>query len=422
MGKKHNHEVDRGAIVPKGDSNSLADVLANCGRLHSSGFLSLMDDFTLVIYSADADLWRFIEVEGAASLPATSLRFRLLPPMQVLHQQRIIDQRASASANPSPPSTLVASMLLGVQAAEMIVEKEGKEADPALFVAWPSQHDAELEVLIKVFQDLKVKVYHSGKPGAWRYFRSRYKSCLIVVHPDTRVWQIPGLFPLLEKGSTRVFSIGMQPAFTDRNLSFSCQRLFPNGKATFITDDLFQHHPEQASAVIRALLYGIDKKAKEPGAARDKVVTRPGIKEWLLKLAEESINEHGGIDTRRMRLYSDICALCPPEEEDPDDLPNPLPESNLVSPPPSELPGFSGVWEQDPARCTDMMVDWFAGWSMLNLRSFRKFVICYESAETEKRIDVYGQTRYDPLDDPKGWSKKYQHIGVVRPTSIASPK
>ncbi|KAK0270254.1 hypothetical protein LTR35_014288 [Friedmanniomyces endolithicus] len=400
-----------GSMVPAEASRLEADAVVECCKLHASGLVAMQDKYTLLLYPAYDDEWRFVERPDAPMVPNAPLRFLFMPPMKGRSVKRV-----TATPSPlqrAPVTAIVAKDILGIDARKLLIEKDGKPPDTSVFLAWPQEHDAELEILVKTFQELSCKVYHSGTPGAWQNFRRRYyKSCLILVHPDTPLWEIPRLHSILLNGGVRVFSIGLQR--TASPSLYGCERLLPIGKVTFITDDVFVNHPEQASQIIQLFLD--TNKAKPPGGENDKIAARPGVKDWLRHLATERTRD--GNDKRWLRLYYDICQLCPPQDEDLYDLPNPSPTSHLVSLPPREMPSSVGLWERDPEAATDAMVEWFAGWSVLNASQYRKFLVCFESEKATMVMDENGQAMYRVVADPRGWAKSWQHIDVQRPEQL----
>ncbi|TKA68633.1 hypothetical protein B0A55_07372 [Friedmanniomyces simplex] len=409
-----------GSIAPVEISRREADAVAECCKLHASGLVAMQDNFTLLLYPARDDEWRFLERPNVPTVPNAPLRFQFMPPLEGRGHKQAAADGSSVPPAWQRPSVTVAKDMLNIDARNLLVEKEGRQADTSVFLAWPQEHEAELQILVKCFQDLNCKVYHSGTPGAWQYYRRKYnKSCLILVHPDTPLWEIPRLHSMLQNGGVRMFSIGLQ-LLARQSLEdpavYHCERLFPFGKVTFITDEVFVNHPEKASQVIQLFLE--NNKVKPPGGENDKIAARPGVKDWLRQLATERTTERGRNDNRWLQLYYDICQLCPPEDEDPYDLPNPSPTSHLVSLPPQELPSFIGLWEHDPDAATDAMVEWFAGWSVLNANKFRKFLVCHEPQKGTMVTDENGQSKYHVDADPRGWAKRWQHIDVQRPETI----
>ena len=288
-----------------------------------------------------------------------------------------------------------------------------------MFLAVPFDHEAELQLLVKYFQDLECKVYHSGTPGAWNYLRKMQKNLLVLLHSDFPLAQMQGLQMVLADGSTRFFLVGPRSQLDLENVDedttgYAVQRIFPRASATLLTDDLFLEQPEKASDLIQTFL----SQAKSNQTFSDKLLTRPGIKEWLFELMKEKTSDGGTKGKPWAQLYVDICKLCPPETEDPFDRPNLLPSSYLVSCPPVHMTSFFAAAQQGPEQATDVLVQWFAGWAMVNKTSYRRFVVCYESAKTKVVVGEHGQVSHKSEPDPKGWAQKWNHISVSAPDRI----
>ncbi|KAK5118605.1 hypothetical protein LTR85_008070 [Meristemomyces frigidus] len=403
-----------GSVVPQAASVAMTDKLAECCKLHASGFVSIQDRYTLLLYPSNSEEWRFVETTNAPAVPNTSLRFRIFPPIADFHRSKDTMAVMEPALLQHSASVIVGKALLGLDPSSVLQ----RSADQKMFIAWPAHRHQELTVLVKYFQDLNCRVYHSGTPGAWAYFRGKYaKGSVVIIHPETPFWEIPMLHSFLVAHDAKFFSMSMRQTIRtddDQQPALSCERRFPLGRVTYITDDVFVYHPEKATGIINAFVAA--NATKPVGGENDRIAARPGVKVWLRKLAQEQATERGRPDARWLELYESLCTLCPPDAEDPYDLPNPLPSSNLVSIPAEELPSFYGLWEQDEERATNKMVEWFAGWTVLNADKFRRFFVCYEPKGGEFVQDENGRFRVDA--DPRGWSKKYQYIGVLRPDEV----
>ncbi|KAH9845242.1 Chromatin organization modifier domain [Teratosphaeria destructans] len=281
-----------------------------------------------------------------------------------------------------------------------------------VFILWPSNRHAELQKLQQRFLDVGCKVHSSGIPAAWDNFRTKhYKLSLVLVHREMQLWRVPGLNEFLQIASghvqffrvdtpdTRVVA-GAEDDELGQTPGYTYQRIFPDGRITYITDDVFIYHPQKALAIIQDVL----KRGKGRNA---KIATRPGIKDWLCKPALDDIAGRGTQQSPEyMHLYQAICDLCPPEDEDPLDPPNPLPSSTLVSASVDELPSFVEMWDSQPRKATSYMVEWFAGWCLMNVEKFRRFVVCHEPKAGGDDGDV------------ERWRKEFQHIGVMTPEQV----
>ena len=286
----------------------------------------------------------------------------------------------------------------------------------------------ELKLLTKFFEGLKRKVYNSNSVGAWNYFRKTYGTsfCLVLVHPSELFdGALPGLNSMLvDYGRCRVFSIGVQHEQCIRERrepAYEAQRLFPQGGITFITDDVFVYYPDKATEIIEGFLR--ETRAKPPGAEMNKIGARPGIKDWLMRLAIEKFEEQGGeghcTDLRWIDCYEALCRLCPFEHEDPEfaNYHVPLESSHLWSIWEESLPSFKGRWESgDEEGATEYMANLFAGEACCKAWKYRKFFFVYQRPGLEEMVtSSQGQPVVQQVVDPKGWSLKYSHINVVTP-------
>ncbi|SMY21634.1 unnamed protein product [Zymoseptoria tritici ST99CH_1A5] len=384
-------------------NEEIARELSDTCKNNASGFIAAVNGHTakILIYPSDVEGWKFLDRPGMKFDGPFNFRiFKTLPSVETLL--------------PSMEDKRLPAIAIGEDLAKLptdtLINKNGTQEIRAVFLMLTPMHQAELEVYAAYFAALDVKVYHSGMAGAWAHFRRHHRGThgLLMIHTDIPLWQIPGLHNFLQYGS-RVFKVGGN--VNDVDPGFTCERLFPIGTAVFITDDLFAHYPEEATAIIQSFVK--QHKDKPDGAEFNRIVTRPGVKLWLEKLAEES-QRRGRGDSRWVRLHECMCQLCPPEDEDPDDPPNPLPDSWLVSIAPELLPSFRGLWEKDPERATAFMVNWFAGWTVENAHNFRKFYIAYKPRNriTKTVTDTSGRLVEQELLDPKGWGDKYQHLAV----------
>ncbi|KAK4505045.1 hypothetical protein PRZ48_003008 [Zasmidium cellare] len=406
-----------GIFADAAQANSV-EAIADVCKTHVAGLVATPDgrDSKMLIYPGNAEEWKFFDREREHSSECV-LRFRLFeelpnpPPKEWTTQEAPIDKR--------PPAQILAEDLVHLDSETIFPEKELKKHPVrAVFLMIPADHQAELAVFKEYFAALKCKVYHSGQAGAWDYFRKKFSSsCALIVHPDVQLWRIPELYAFLAStgGGVRMFSIGVNPTVAlleEREPEFTCDRLFPHGMVIFITDDTFRNDPEQATSIINAFIEA--HRPKPPGGETSRIAARPGILEWLLNLVVENTADRGRKDDRWMALYNAMCKLSVLDlkDEDLDDDPeladDPL---FLISLSPELLPAMEDLKATgDRDAATDMAVDWFAGWSLLHASSFRKFVVCHEA-----RVGVdEAMNGSVPQTDPRGWGRKYQHMGVVR--------
>lgn len=310
-----------------------------------------------------------------------------------------------------------------------------------VFIHMPHERKAEMGLLVDLFErQLRIKTVTSmpGDVAAWDYVRKGCGgSCLLVFHPTEHFNDhIPGLHKFLtEHGSTvRAYSIGVQYDLCmregrkltreGRKLTYEAQRIFPHGGMMFISDDVFVYYPEKATAIIDN--FRKEAEDKQAGGVFSRIAARPGIKDWLARLAEAKHEEQGGqqVDSRWSDCYEAVCRLCPPQDEDgyykPHSVPNET--SYLWSPWEESLPSFQGKWQRDEAGATEQMVEFFAASACCVVSEYRKFHFVYQRPEHEGSVvDVEGQL-VQRDSDPHGWMEKYCHVGVVTPDQALKPR
>ena len=414
-----------GEIIIEHPEEAKTELVPILCKIHECGLIATPNGHdTKVIIYPNMETWKFLDVFGAIPTSGSALRFCLLPRLPGLSERN--DPPSNNPPFPTiqrPIETTIGNIMAKLDHERLMTKEELKgTVERVVFIMIPCSRTAEFHFLVRFFRGLKFKIYHSGTSGAWSYFRHRYsKSCLIIIHPDIPLSRIAGLHDFLAStgSAARFFTIGVDPhaaILDDREPSFGCTRYFPHGTVYFITDDVLVYHPENATDLIRTFLER--HKHKPEGGENDRIVARPGVKTWLFRLAQTRFAESGGQDIRMTVLYEALCRLCPVEDEDPHDPPNPASTSMLISVPPDTFPRIEKLWEKDESAATDYMVNWFAGWSVMNASRFRKFIVCHEAKSGNQKLVMNETGRMVPhLDlDPMGWAEKYQNIGVLLPT------
>ncbi|PPJ56995.1 hypothetical protein CBER1_00594 [Cercospora berteroae] len=404
---RQSNEIAAGFLhldVAEGDE--MAGLSEVC-KLNDCGIVATVVGYssTILIYPSDAEPWKFLDTPDMP-LSNASLKFCAFDGVPSLQK------KLQSTDAPAPIDMQPLHSVLGRDLAHLDVENLFVKSPEAVFLMIPSTHSTISEVYRQIFTGMKCKVYHSETAGAWDYFRRKYRTGVLLVHTDVPLWQVPGLAEWSSQ-ATAVFTVGVDEAaaiLEDRKPAFGCTRILALGNAVFLSDDLLVYHPERATEIIQNFL---DANSFKPeGAEANKILARPGLKQFLFKNFIDCEKPH----ERWLRLYGAVCDLCPPEMEDGEESPNPLPNANLISVDPELLPSFDGLWEKDEAAATDFMINWFAGWALLNTSRFRRFVVCY--------LPRAASSNEDPKEvandiESRGWTEKYQHISVLTPDQVA---
>ena len=294
----------------------------------------------------------------------------------------------------------------------------------------PESRASETQLIAKMFEERSKqpdykgrnwKIWTSLDPESWEIC-IKTSACLLLIHSDVNLWEIPHLGRVLHTLSFRVFSINLDSASAtlDKNdANATCQRLFPMGDVIFLTDDVFLHKPGKVLSIIEKV--NKSNKGKHLGATRHKIATRPGIKAWLADIVIKQ--KQGAEDPRLLMLLNEIWKLCPVDKEDERYPGNPSEDSDLISLAPEQLPMFQTLLQADKAKATDYIVNWFAGWAFMNASKFRRFTVCHEEPGTgEKVLDKNYEWVTQGQADPRGWGQAFKYLLVKTPDQWISEK
>lgn len=323
------------------------------------------------------------------------------------------DSSSAQQSQPSPEVLRDALALASLDAVRILSISHGKPKFNNVFVMTPPDCQKQLSALVYYFQNLGCNVHSPRDPGGWEVFEEAYrKYSVLILHSDIMVWKVANLQRFLSGGAkVRVFLVNL-----DTPLAYTATQLFPYGEVVLITDDVFVDQPERAISIIERVEKA--ERAKPAGARNSKIATRPGVKEWLWQLASERSLEGRNTEqdgSRWTNLYLAICKLCPDDEKDPWDPPNPRPSSLLESVPTSHLPSYETKWEDNPEVATDYLVNWYAGWGVANAGNYGRFIVCHEAKMGGKR-SFDENRRHEPGEaDPRHWAEEYQHLAVMTP-------
>lgn len=320
------------------------------------------------------------------------------------------------------PSIMSSKELLAMNMERLINISDVKKEEK-VYIMMPESRASEIQLIAKTFKerfkqpdykDRHCKIWTSLEPGSWE-FCLKSTTCLLLIHPEVPLWDVPDLGVMLHDRGLRVFSVNLDPASAalDQNdPNATRRRLFPMGDVVFLTDDVFLHKPGKVLAIIDKINKG--NKLKPAGAIRNKIATRPGIKAWIADLV---INQKEGTDDPRLSmLLTEIWKLCPIEKENEDYPGHPSENADVISLAPEQLPTFQALLQNDRAKATDYIVNWFAGWAFMNASNFRRFTVCHEEPGTgEKVLDENYNLVTIGIADPRGWGEAFKYLLVKTP-------
>jgi len=159
------------------------------------------------------------------------------------------------------------------------------------------------------------------------------------------------------------------------------------------------HQPIEAWNLVEAFIKFRPRKHLSPGIPRHKLVARPALVPWLLKLIKdnegESADRH---EARKALLLAFRGYFCAPEFLDRSYdaalwIPNVL--AQLISPHPNHLPPYQDHWEENQLVATDGLVRYYFS------------PLCCRESELHRRFIVCHTFRKEI------WLEKYAHLSDV---------
>ena len=178
-------------------------------------------------------------------------------------------------------------------------------------------------------------------------------------------------------------------------------RIFPLGGAILLPDSLFVSRPDYVTRILK-WFRGFILQAKAPQTW--KLLTRPRLREWILNIIEKRGNARSDAEKELpdpfMDVFQEISFILPVEEMDPsDDFETPLEGASFVSA--SHIPGYdldAGFCNDNGEtmkRNEDLLVEWYARWSLDRFEEHRKFAIIHEGSRDISEVKkLWGSNRH----------------------------
>ena len=185
-------------------------------------------------------------------------------------------------------------------------------------------------------------------------------------------------------------------------------RLFPHGEAILVTDSFLLLRPQEAARFLHWFrLAAVD--GKPPG--QWKLCIRPGIRDFLLTIIEESSEKDGFVF---MRMYESLWYIIPEDQVDDEDLEDDIvldtdldekpvrcmssAVSNFDQSVGRHMVSSERLSEEKIARNDATLVEWFAGWAMTQL-------------EVHRRFNIISGSRSEILEGQRTeWEAKWSHV------------
>ncbi|KAF2810741.1 uncharacterized protein BDZ99DRAFT_570065 [Mytilinidion resinicola] len=389
--------VTVGDVMPSSASDdALLKTYARSLKRHGdlAGVIS-SEKYTIIVYPAGQEVWNFLSNFGFAVSPNAStrkLRFNIrssMPRFGATVQTKDI----------AKPTDIQTKLQLGLKLdPDLLFGWIDTKLEKNVFMFFTEKNRQEMELVTMCLQGMGAKVFQDVTPGSWDYFDKNTKSGVIIFHPDVYEYRVlPQLRRFLFK-RYNFFQIGKSIRNTEEYEQkrrwailtpndippgqFACIKLFPLGSLMLITDDVFAHLPKEAWNLVQAFMkHRLLKNLPEEFPLSHKLVGRPGLINWLQDLVEKHKGEAKEVHDARVRLSEAFRnELVPAQYIDPlygdQYVPNKC--AQVISWAPTNWPDYHTLWEENPAKATDELVDWFADDICTSEAShYRRFIVCH---------------------------------------------
>lgn len=156
------------------------------------------------------------------------------------------------------------------------------------------------------------------------------------------------------------------------------------------------HYPQKALDLI-SFFDSLNTSGKVT-VAKDHIVVRPNVEEFLVDLLAANQNDYSG------HIYRDLLGLIDDivKRDGPPGIGTT--EGLLISPGPHDCPNYAQVWNTDQRTATNELVAWFAGWGIASRESIRQLQVVYDLPDS---VSATAQKRE--------WTNSNGHIWVATP-------
>ncbi|KAK2800772.1 hypothetical protein FQN51_005912 [Onygenales sp. PD_10] len=281
----------------------------------------------------------------------------------------------------------------------------------SFYLYFPNEVDAEFQLTQEFLKRYDMAIFSNRIDGDWEKFVATATSGTILFHQTFIHYEnMPKLANLL-RNPINVFNISLAKPLKYLDYDAHIQRLFPHGGLILMTEDLILNKPQTALKCLE--WFGSYIHRKFPGTW--KMFFRPNIQFWLLDLCTS------WRDDTLWKMYHMIKSLIPKypdghyntyrRADSPDTLDGLTDDEGQHHPfiSPRDIPDYGSRQENDEPlipkgltqkeRDTDHLVEYFAGYGLVNVEKFRRFVVI---------------TTHNPQPRWLKWS----HIEVMNPTEF----
>jgi chromo domain-containing protein 1 len=349
--------------------------------------------FSILLFPAKCEDWKFIESPSYSDIN-TMLRYRVFESDRDLMSQ---SRDPSAEITKSsldlkrPYLESLVGLAQGLRYKNMFPMQKGGHKSHSFYLMFPLKSTSYVSFLITWLQecDPDCRIFVSQKEGSWNAFMG-VSTGTIIIHESLvpQIFKLPNLAGLLTgKAGSAVWCVGgsLSPQLNlmavDSNAienGPALLRLFPHGGAVFLTPSFLIEEPQRTFE----LLKWFQSKISKASYGSWKLVTCYDVRCYLLNLAIQKASERDNLLSSLPFEVKDKEAIAAGKGLSHKECDYRFHSYGIVE---------KLRWNEDVSDQNDCsiiyadesidqgdeksLVDWFAGWTMLKLSLFRRFVV-----------------------------------------------
>ena len=399
-----------GNIITSADGATILEETAEWLR-PCSGLIFIHDVFCILIFPARCEEWKFLD---ASTDIENRLRYQIYEPNFSTRIAGQLDNKFAETAMSSLDlkrhylDSLV-DLTQNLQYQTLLPSHPEGQDVHNFYLFFPKKAAPSAKYIVTWLRSCNrdCRIYTNQKPGSWDMFTNNpiFKAGTIIIHEYLlpSISKIPRISSLINGNAHFSFwcmddgscANPFRPDFGSHEAMPSCEasmiRLFPHGGAVFLTPSFLITQPERTYD----LLIWFQRRLSKSTPGTWKLVVPNECRQYLLDLAVEKASARDKLYTSSLPEQSrdDVDVVAASQSLSSQEcnavFQNYAILDQLLKK--ESMAGFPDYWEEDspddfesPIIYADesinqndekALVTWFAGWTMLHLNLFRKFIV-----------------------------------------------